>query len=92
MRRKGDSEMSNTVSEYDYFKNENGHKDTIVEKTRKKWIRCKEATVRYGVSRPTIMHWAEDSGALFRIDATILIDSETMDDYIESFRIPGGVY
>ncbi len=84
--------MSKLGCEYDYFKNEKGRKEIIVERTKKKWIRCKEATVRYGVSRPTIMHWAEDFGALFRIDATILIDSETMDNYIESFRIPGGVY
>lgn len=55
-------------------------------------VRCKEATARYGVRRPTIMNWATDSGALIKIDSTVLIDSETIDRYIEGFRIPGGVY
>ena len=44
------------------------------------------------MSRPTIMNWATDSGALIKIDATVLIDSETIDRYIEGFRITGGVY
>lgn len=79
-------------SEYDFLKDEKKRKESVVEKTRKKWLRCKEATIRYGVSRPTIMSWAEESGALLKINATVLIDSETMDDYIESFRVPGGVY
>lgn len=55
-------------------------------------MRCKEAIERYGVSRPTVMNWAVDSGALLRIDATILIDTEVLDNYVESFRVSGGVY
>ena len=71
---------------------EKGYTEKKQDRTKKKWLRCKEATVRYGVSRPTIMNWATDSGALIKIDATVLIDSETIDRYIEGFRIPGGVY
>lgn len=92
MRRKGDSEMSKMGTEYDFFKNDKTRNETKTDRTKKKWLRCKEATVKYGVSRPTIMNWAADSGALVRIDATILIDSEIIDRYIEGFRIPGGVY
>lgn len=92
MRRKGDSEMSKMGTEYDFFKNDKTRNETKTDRTKKKWLRCKEATVRYGVSRPTIMNWATDSGALIKIDATVLIDSETIDRYIEGFRIPGGVY
>lgn len=92
MRRKGDSEMSKIGTEYDFFKNDKTRNETKTDRTKKKWLRCKEATVRYGVSRPTIMNWATDSGALIKIDATVLIDSETIDRYIEGFRIPGEVY
>lgn len=92
MRRKGDSEMSKMGTEYDFFENEKGYTEKKQDRTKKKWLRCKEATVKYGVSRPTIMNWAADAGALIRIDATILIDSETIDRYIEGFRVPGGVY
>ena len=85
-------------NEYDFFKNRNNGRDCKseqpqkTEKTKKKWIRCKEAIERYGVSRPTIMTWAVDSGALLKIDGTILIDTNVLENYIESFRVPGGVY
>ena len=84
--------MSKMGTEYDFFKNDKTRNETKTDRTKKKWLRCKEATVKYGVSRPTIMNWAADSGALVRIDATILIDSEIIDRYIEGFRSPGGVY
>ena len=84
--------MSKLGTESDFFKTDTTRNETKTDRTKKKWLRCKEATVRYGVSRPTIMNWAADAGALIRIDATILIDSETIDKYIEGFRIPGGVY
>lgn len=58
---------------------------------RKKWIRCKEATVRYSMSRPTIVSLARDAGAAYKINATLLIDTEKFDLYLESFRIPGVV-
>ena len=84
--------MSTLSNEYDFFRNDRTRNETKTDRTKKKWLRCKEATARYGVSRPTIMNWASDSGALIKIDATVLIDSETIDRYIEGFRIPGGVY
>lgn len=79
-------------NEYDFFKDRNNRKENKPDKTKKKWMRCKEAIERYGVSRPTVMNWAVDSGALLRIDATILIDTEVLDNYVESFRVSGGVY
>ncbi len=84
--------MSKMGTEYDFFKNDKSRNETKTDRTKKKWLRCKEATVKYGVSRPTIMNWALESGSLLKIDATVLIDSETMDKYLEGFRIPGGVY
>lgn len=84
--------MSKLGTEYDFFKNDKTRNEVKTERTKKKWLRCKEATLKYGVSRPTIMKWALESGALLKNDATILIDSETMDIYLESFRVPGGVY
>jgi len=58
---------------------------------RKKWIRCKEATQRYSMSRPTIVSIARDAGAVYKINAALLIDTEKLDLYLESFRIPGVV-
>lgn len=83
--------MAKGMTEYDFFDSNKKYDESKSTRNRKKWIRCKEATTRYGVSRPTVMSWATESGALYKIDATILIDSEVMDRFIEGFRIPGGV-
>ena len=57
----------------------------------KKWIRIKEATLRYGVSRPTIDKWCKDTPYKLKIGGVALIDSEALDAYVESFRLPGRV-
>ena len=84
--------MNGSAKERDYFSKAFRNMEGDNKEKAKKWIRCREAVERYGVSRPTVMRWAEDSGALFRIDNTILIDCEALDNYVESFRLPGGVY
>lgn len=85
--------MSEMRTEYDFFRKDyNARNETKTDRLKKKWLRCKEATIKYGVSRTTIMKWALQSGALLKNDATVLIDSEAMDNYLEGFRVPGGVY
>ncbi len=56
---------------------------------RQKFARVKDAIEIYHVSRPTIMKMAAESGALYKIDATILINLPILDEYLETFRIPG---
>lgn len=56
---------------------------------RAKFARAKEAVEIYHVSRPTLMRMAIDSGALYKVNATVLINLEILDDYLETFRIPG---
>ncbi len=58
---------------------------------RQKFARAKEAMEIYHVSRPTLMKMAADSGALYKIDATVLINLLILDEYLETFRIPGVV-
>ena len=89
MRRKENSEMSRLDAEKQFFWNDNQRSETKTAKAKKKWIRCKEAMKMYEVSRPTIMKWAGDAGGLLKIDATVLIDPEAVDRYLETFRIPG---
>lgn len=84
--------MSKLGSQYDFFWNDINYTEKKTDRTCKKWLKCKEATVRYGVSRPTIMKWALKAGSLHRIGETILIDSEALDRFIEGYRIPEGVY
>lgn len=56
---------------------------------RQKFARVKDAIEIYHVSRPTIMKMAAESGALYKIDATVLINLQILDEYLETFRIPG---
>ena len=84
--------MSKKGSEYDYFKNGVDSTEESTDWTDKRWIRCNEATKRYGVSRPTVIKWAINANSYHKIDETILIDYKGVDRYIESFRVPGGVY
>ncbi len=61
---------------------------------RVKFIRVKEACKTYKMSRPTIMKWTLDAGAMYRIGEegkTILINTEIFDKYLETFRIQGKI-
>ena len=58
---------------------------------RQKFARVKEATEIYHVSRTTLMRMALDSGALYKVNGTVLINLIILDNYLETFRIPGGM-
>ena len=77
--------------EYDYFKDNSDHKDVESEDVRKKWMRCKEGTRTYSMSRPKLIELARDAGAAYKIDSMILIDIEVFERYLETFKIPGKV-
>lgn len=84
--------MSKTsLREYDYFKDEKEREEITPEVMKKKWIRCREGVEMYSMSRPTIMAIASDAGALYKINATVLINTEAFENYMESFRVPAGV-
>lgn len=82
--------MNVVSSDYDFF---SGKTKTVNKRPpeTKKWIRIKEATLRYGVSRPTIDKWCKDTPYKLKIGGVALIDSEALDAYVESFRLPGRV-
>ena len=56
---------------------------------RAKYVRVKEAIAIYHVSRTTLMRMALDAGAVYKVNATVLINMKILDDYLETFRIPG---
>ena len=65
--------------------------DTSVSK-RKKWIRCREGVERYSIGRTKLTELAKEAGAVLKIDSTLLIDVETFDRFIETFRVRGGSF
>ncbi len=60
--------------------------------SRKKFIRCKAGVERYSLGRTKLVEIAREAGAVIKIDNTLLIDVETLDKYLETFRIGGGAF
>lgn len=59
---------------------------SLKEKTgKRKYLRYDEACGYYGVSRNTLQKWVEESGAARKIEKVILINTEKVDEYIETF-------
>ena len=56
------------------------------KKLRKQYLRYKEAEIIYSMSHKKLLELAGKAGAIVRIDATVLIDRELFDKYLEQFR------
>ena len=57
-----------------------------VRKLRRQYLRYKEAEIIYSMSHKKLLELAGKAGAIVRIDATVLIDREVFDEYLEQFR------
>lgn len=55
-------------------------------KLRRQYLRYKEAEIIYSMSHKKLLELAGKAGAIVRIDATVLIDRELFDEYLEQFR------
>ena len=55
-------------------------------KLRRQYLRYKEAEIIYSMSHKKLLELAEKAGAIVRIDATVLIDREVFDRYLDQFR------
>ena len=55
-------------------------------------MRVKEATKIYPMSRTKLMEEAFKCGALYEVGKLKLINTEIFEEYLESCRIPGGIY
>ncbi len=83
--------MSRLARQYDFFDKSKNYTEIKTDRTKKRWVRYSEAMKRYSVSRPTITSWAVVSGARHKIGGAVLIDTEIIDKYLETFRIPGEI-
>ena len=59
---------------------------------KQKYMRVKEATKIYPMSRTKLMEEAFKCGALYEVGKLKLINTEIFEEYLESCRIPGGIY
>lgn len=82
--------MSMDMKELDFLTSEEFSRE-MKNDGSKKWIRSSEAVKRYSMSRPTIVSIARDAGSVYKINGALLINTEILDFYLESFRLPGVV-
>ena len=58
----------------------------------KKFIRIKDAVEKYGMGRTKLADLARESGAVIKIDQTLLIEIEVFERFLDSFRLRGGSF
>ena len=60
-------------------------KDKVVN--RKRLVRYKEGAEMYSVGLNKFQTLAKDAGAILKIDRSVLVDLDLLDQYLESFRV-----
>ena len=83
--------MSTIMKESDVFKTNSPRRESHASITTRKWIRCKDGVDIYSMGKTKLLEIAREAGAAVKIDGTVLIDSEKLDMYLETFRLPGRV-
>ena len=61
---------------------------------KKRLVRVKEGSAMYHVSNKTFLKIAKEAGAVIQINQVSLIDLDTFDEYLETFRLeaPNKIY
>ena len=54
---------------------------------RKRLVRYKEGAEMYSMGMNKFQALAKDAGAILKIDRMVLVDLDTFDQYLETFRV-----
>ena len=57
------------------------------ELNKKRLVRYKEGAEMYSMGMNKFQTLAKDAGAVLKIDRMVLVDLETFDKYLETFRV-----
>ena len=71
----------------DFFPEEN--LDEVRDKTRmlrRKYLKYKDAEIVYSLTHRKLLEMADEAGAIYRIDGTVLINRDIFDEYLEQFH------
>ena len=52
----------------------------------KKYVNAAEGRIIYGMGKTTFMNFAREAGAVYKIGATALVNTEIFESFIEQFR------
>lgn len=62
-------------------------KERMEQKRRDKFVRYSEGAELYHMSQSKFMQLAKDAKACYKISQMVLVNTEIIDEYLESFRI-----
>ena len=54
---------------------------------KKRFVRYKEGAEMYSMGMNKFQALAKDAGAILKIDRMVLVDLDTFDEYLETFRV-----
>jgi len=77
-------ESMRTISQVQRLIKEDAPYDSAV------YLRPKQGMERYNMSRPQFCKLALEAGSLLKIGSMVLIEKDSFERYLESFRIPAG--
>ena len=58
------------------------------KRLRRQFLRYKDAEIVYSIQHKKLLEMASKSGAIYRIDGTVLINRDIFDQYLEQFHEP----
>ena len=86
-------ELENENEKNSPFNREVIVQEKVVMRTlRKKWLRYRDAEIVYGLEHKKILEMADQAGAIYRREGTVLINRDIFDEYLERFHQPAGMY
>ncbi len=53
---------------------------------RRQYLKYKDAEVVYSLTHRKLLEMADEAGAIYRIDGTVLINRDIFDEYLEQFH------
>ena len=59
----------------------------VIVKEWKKFRRYKDGAEYYSMSQSKFERLAKDAGAIYKINKTVLVNCEIIEDYLEDFRL-----
>ena len=54
---------------------------------RKRFVRYKEGAALYSMCQTKFERLAKDANAIYKVDKLVLVNTDILDDYLETFRI-----
>ena len=60
--------------------------DKLLKDGRKKFVRYEEGAALYSIGIHSFQELAKDAGAIYHIKKIVLVNTQLIDEYLESFR------